>query len=96
MLRPIYSKLINKEGKYHLIYSQLKGTWKCAFYEQLSFIYRLKLYALFIKGIKGKIRLCFMDSDLLRCHDITEIFLKSELNTITLLPFNGGLIVFQL
>jgi hypothetical protein len=28
----------------------LKGTWKCALYEQLLFIYRLKLYALFIYG----------------------------------------------
>ena len=28
----------------------LKGTWKCAHYEQFPFMYRLKLYALFING----------------------------------------------
>ena len=32
------------------IQSNLKGTWKCALYVQLTFIYRLKLYILFIKG----------------------------------------------
>jgi len=28
----------------------LNGTWKCCLYEQLLFIYRWKLYALFING----------------------------------------------
>jgi hypothetical protein len=30
----------------------LKGTWKCTFYEQLLFIYRLKLYAVFPQTTK--------------------------------------------
>jgi hypothetical protein len=38
------------------------GTWKWSLYEQLPFIYRLYLYALFIDG---KMRLPFIDSDLL-------------------------------
>jgi hypothetical protein len=51
-----------------LVYTQtcilrtLKGTWKCGLIEQLSFIYRLKLYAAFING---KMRLSFVDIDLL-------------------------------
>ena len=36
------------------------GTSKCDIYEQLPFIYRLKLYALFING-----NYIFLDSDLL-------------------------------
>jgi hypothetical protein len=28
----------------------IKGTWKCVLYEQLPFVNRLKLYALFING----------------------------------------------
>ena len=34
--------------QYRYILRALKGTWKCALYEQLSFIYRLKVYALLI------------------------------------------------
>jgi hypothetical protein len=34
----------------NLFSRSLKGIWKCGLYEQLSFIYRLKLYALFIDG----------------------------------------------
>jgi len=40
----------------------LKGTWQCALYEQLPFIYKLELYVLFING---NIRLPFIDKDLL-------------------------------
>ena len=40
----------------------LKGTSKFSLYEQLPFIYRLKLYALLINW---KMRLLFIDSDLL-------------------------------
>jgi hypothetical protein len=37
----------------NLYKNDTQGTWKCALYDQLSFIYRLKLYALFINGKKG-------------------------------------------
>ena len=40
----------------------MKETWKCTLYEQLPFINRLKMYALFING---KMRQSFIDSDLL-------------------------------
>ena len=30
--------------------TRVKGTWKCGLYEQLPFIYRLNLYALFNNG----------------------------------------------
>jgi hypothetical protein len=50
----------------------LKGTWKCALYDQLPFIYKFKLHALFING---KMRLPFIYSGLLymRCPLYTVI-----------------------
>ena len=47
--------------KKHLV--KLKVTWKCGLYEQVPFIYMLKLYALLIN--MGKMKLPFTDSDLL-------------------------------
>ena len=37
----------------NLFKNDTQGTWKCALYDQLPFIYRLKLYALFINGKNG-------------------------------------------
>jgi hypothetical protein len=34
----------------NVAFMPLNGTWKCGLYEQLPFIYRLKLYTLFING----------------------------------------------
>jgi hypothetical protein len=42
----------------------LKWTWKCVLYEQLSFIYRLKLYALSINR-EQETTVPFIDRDLL-------------------------------
>ena len=47
----------------HVYIKGTPGNLKYALYEQLSFKYRLKLCALFING--GKMRLPFIDSDLL-------------------------------
>jgi hypothetical protein len=59
------NKHVHVQSNMYIKTTQAKGTWKCDLYEQLPFIYRLQLYALFING---KMRLPFIDSDLLwRC-----------------------------
>jgi hypothetical protein len=76
----------------------LKGTWKCALYDQLPFIYKFKLHALFING---KMRLPFIYSGLLymRCPLYTVVCytrgaLYIQWFVIHEVPFKAGLTVF--